>query len=444
MKADEVRIGPIRRSLNSSGARGWCRRGSAVDLYERLTGGVSSDIWLVRAGSDAFCVKRALAAAPRRRPNGARRSSATRRRRRGCEAVGGFLPHAAPLVLGRGRCAGMFAMDYLPPQIIRSGRRSSARHRRAVHRRRGRRPSRPHPSRDSPSPLAAERAFATDATFMRSGSSPICWRPHRAHPDLRRALERSPQIDCGDACCPGPRRRQPEEHPGRAARARLPRRRMRLVRRPGLRSRLLPQSSAAEVRVGAGGRRTADSPRSTRWRSLSRRGRLGDARRSEQRAAQLLPALLLAQDRRQVTGRVPHRASSDRTACAACARPLCRPPARLADIRSVAARSTHRLRGGESHDRALIEQRRRPRASGIRAAARRSRREVVLDRRRRRAGDRARPALDRQHEAIELRDGGGVSAASASPARSPAISAEIAPALRGDEDRRSRRRSTRR
>ena len=48
-------------------------------------------------------------------------------------------------------------------------------------------------------------------------------------------------------------------------------RRVRLVRRPGLRPRLLPQPPAAEVLVDARGRRAASSPASTRWpRPISR------------------------------------------------------------------------------------------------------------------------------------------------------------------------------
>src|SRR5205823_7804590 len=56
---------------------------------------------------------------------------------------------------------------------------------------------------------------------------------------------------------PGARRRQPEEHPRRAARAGVSRCRMRVVRRPGLRPRLLPQppgppGGASAARAAAG------------------------------------------------------------------------------------------------------------------------------------------------------------------------------------------------
>src|SRR6267143_714959 len=52
---------------------------------------------------------------------------------------------------------------------------------------------------------------------------------------------------------PGARRRQPEEHPRRAARAGVSRRRVRVVRRSGLRPRLLPQPPASQMPLGAAG-----------------------------------------------------------------------------------------------------------------------------------------------------------------------------------------------
>src|SRR5216684_743973 len=54
---------------------------------------------------------------------------------------------------------------------------------------------------------------------------------------------------------PGARRRQPEEHPRRAARARVSRCRVRVVRRSGLRPRLLPQPPASQMPVGAAGKK---------------------------------------------------------------------------------------------------------------------------------------------------------------------------------------------
>jgi aminoglycoside phosphotransferase (APT) family kinase protein len=85
-------------------------RAGAQPSLRRLTGGVSSDIWLVEAGDRRFCVKRALAklrvaadwyAPVERNAN----ESAW------FDVVSGFLPDAVPKVLARGD--GVFAMEYL-------------------------------------------------------------------------------------------------------------------------------------------------------------------------------------------------------------------------------------------------------------------------------------------------------------------------------------------
>src|SRR6478672_4933157 len=83
--------------------------------YERLPGGVSSDIWLVRAGSGAFCVKRAL---PRLRVAADWRAPIERNSKEAAwiKAVGAFMPQAVPRLLAEDAGGGMFAMDYLPPQ----------------------------------------------------------------------------------------------------------------------------------------------------------------------------------------------------------------------------------------------------------------------------------------------------------------------------------------
>src|ERR1700761_6007025 len=80
-----------------------------------LTGGVSSDISLVEAGGRRFCVKRALSrlkvAAVWEAP--VRRNAAEAAWMR---AVAGWLPHAAPRILGEDAKVGWFAMDYLAPE----------------------------------------------------------------------------------------------------------------------------------------------------------------------------------------------------------------------------------------------------------------------------------------------------------------------------------------
>ncbi len=82
--------------------------------YTPLTGGVSSDIWLVEGGRTPFCVKRALpqlrvaaewhAPVERNLYEAAWLTDAAR-----------LAPGAAPLVLAADPDAGMFAMEYLDP-----------------------------------------------------------------------------------------------------------------------------------------------------------------------------------------------------------------------------------------------------------------------------------------------------------------------------------------
>jgi aminoglycoside phosphotransferase (APT) family kinase protein len=88
---------------------GLVTRGEPV--LRRLTGGVSSDIWLVESKGRAFCVKRALSklqvaadwfAPVERNAN----------EWAWFDVVAGFLPNAVPKVLARGD--GVFAMEYLP------------------------------------------------------------------------------------------------------------------------------------------------------------------------------------------------------------------------------------------------------------------------------------------------------------------------------------------
>ena len=80
-----------------------------------LTGGVSSDISLVEAGGRRFCVKRALArlkvAALWEAPVERNAAEAAYLR-----AVARWLPRAVPHVLAEDPDAGLFAMDYLPPE----------------------------------------------------------------------------------------------------------------------------------------------------------------------------------------------------------------------------------------------------------------------------------------------------------------------------------------
>ncbi len=80
-----------------------------------LIGGVSSDIWLVEAADRRFCVKRALpklkVAALWEAPVERNAAEAAWMR-----AVARWLPRAAPRLLGEDAKAGLFAMEYLPPE----------------------------------------------------------------------------------------------------------------------------------------------------------------------------------------------------------------------------------------------------------------------------------------------------------------------------------------
>jgi aminoglycoside phosphotransferase (APT) family kinase protein len=80
-----------------------------------LSGGVSSDISLVETGGRRFCVKRALArlkvAALWEAPVSRNAAEAAWMR-----VVASWTPHAAPAVFGEDPAAGLFAMEYFPPQ----------------------------------------------------------------------------------------------------------------------------------------------------------------------------------------------------------------------------------------------------------------------------------------------------------------------------------------
>jgi aminoglycoside phosphotransferase (APT) family kinase protein len=79
----------------------------------RLTGGVSSDIWLVDADSTSFCVKRAL---PKLRVAMDWWAPVERNANEAAwfNTVAAFMPEAVPTVLAEDARAGIFAMQYLP------------------------------------------------------------------------------------------------------------------------------------------------------------------------------------------------------------------------------------------------------------------------------------------------------------------------------------------
>jgi aminoglycoside phosphotransferase (APT) family kinase protein len=100
-------VGPLRRM-------GLLKAGERACLTP-LTGGVSSDIYLVEAGGRRFCVKRALSrlkvAALWEAPVERNAAEAAWMR-----AVAGWLPRAVPRILGEDAEAGLFAMEYLAPE----------------------------------------------------------------------------------------------------------------------------------------------------------------------------------------------------------------------------------------------------------------------------------------------------------------------------------------
>jgi aminoglycoside phosphotransferase (APT) family kinase protein len=163
-------------------------RGTAA-RFERLPGGVSSDIWLVRAGETSFCVKRAL---PRLRVAADWRAPIERNTKEAAwiKAVAGFMPEAVPSLLAEDAAAGMFAMCYLQPQAHEGWKAQLQRGHvvPATAAEIGRRLARIH-SRFAGSPIAAAE-FATDAIFHAIRLEPYLLATARAHPDRAAALER--------------------------------------------------------------------------------------------------------------------------------------------------------------------------------------------------------------------------------------------------------------
>jgi aminoglycoside phosphotransferase (APT) family kinase protein len=161
--------------------------GEAV-LITPLTGGVSSDISLVEAGGRRFCVKRALArlkvAALWEAPVGRNAAEAAYMR-----AVARWVPRAVPHVLAEDPDAGLFAMDYLPPErfplwkaellvgrVDRSFAASVGRDLSLIH------------SKSAAEP-EMRKAFGLDGTFEAIRIEPYLRATAQAHPALATRLE---------------------------------------------------------------------------------------------------------------------------------------------------------------------------------------------------------------------------------------------------------------
>lgn len=152
-----------------------------------LAGGVSSDIWKVEASGRTLCVKRAL---PRLRVAAEWHAPVERNAYEVAwiEAAGRIVPEAVPRLLGHAPEAGLFAMAYLPPQRYRPWKQELRRGRAdpAVAAALGERLQRIHgaTARD-PRTL---RRFANDRIFRAIRLEPYLEATARAHPDRRAAL----------------------------------------------------------------------------------------------------------------------------------------------------------------------------------------------------------------------------------------------------------------
>ena len=150
---------------------------------------MSSDIWLVRAQSAAFCVKRAL---PQLRVAADWQAPIERNTKEAAwiKAVAGFMPEAVPTLLAQDPDEGMFAMDYLPPQSFEGWKAQLQRGHviPAIAGEVGRRLARIHSS-FARSPDTAKE-FATDPIFYAIRLEPYLLATARAHPDRAAVLEK--------------------------------------------------------------------------------------------------------------------------------------------------------------------------------------------------------------------------------------------------------------
>ena len=155
--------------------------------FERLTGGVSSDIWKVEAREGAFCVKRAL---PKLRVEQDWRAPVSRNAYEVAwmEVANRAAPGSTPRLLGHDPEAGLFAMTYLEPAahplwkaLLRDGVAETA-HAEAV----ATRLVAIHAATANDAAVAAR--FPTDEIFHAIRLEPYLEATARAHPDLAEPL----------------------------------------------------------------------------------------------------------------------------------------------------------------------------------------------------------------------------------------------------------------
>jgi aminoglycoside phosphotransferase (APT) family kinase protein len=155
---------------------------------ERLTGGVSSDIWRVNLPSGPVCVKRALAklrvAAEWQAPVERNRYEA-----RWMRHANAAVPGSAPLLLGQDETTGTLAMQFLSPECyplwkaeLRDGHADRAFAARVAEALAG-----IHAATAANPEVAAE--FPTDGIFYDIRLEPYLIATARAHPDMARQLE---------------------------------------------------------------------------------------------------------------------------------------------------------------------------------------------------------------------------------------------------------------
>src|SRR5262245_43767120 len=106
--------GPIAEFRAPLARLGLVRPGEPLDATP-LTGGVASDIWLIRSPRRSFVVKRALeklrVAADWHAPIARNAAEAAWLR-----TAAGMIPDSVPKLLGHDPDAGFFAMEFLPPE----------------------------------------------------------------------------------------------------------------------------------------------------------------------------------------------------------------------------------------------------------------------------------------------------------------------------------------
>ena len=274
--------------------------------FTRLAGGVSSDIWRVHLVSGPVCVKRAL---PKLRVEQdwfapVERNAYEAAWMRFAAAV---VPEAVPRLLGQDDAAGVLVMAYLDPAShrlwkadLREGHADPE-----VARAVGDRLVRIHAASANDPDVAA--AFATDRIFYDIRLEPYLVASARAHPDRADALHALVETTARNRRALVHGDVSPKNILIGPQRTGLPRCGMRLVRRPGVRPRVLPESPAAEMSVDAARRARASPVLTTCWPSPTSAASTGSRGARSRPVPPACSRAVPCADRRQVAGRVPDR-----------------------------------------------------------------------------------------------------------------------------------------